>query len=87
MLASDRLSFTTKVNSVSLDRSGTRAIILDTKKLVSKSLTFTFMHINRACNGVAHALAKSAIPGASWVIDVPDMVQSIIFDAHHMMNQ
>lgn len=48
---------------------------------------FTFMHINRACNGVAHALAKSAIPGASWVIDVPDMVQSIIFDAHHMMNQ
>lgn len=80
IVASDCSSLVSKVKSPMLDRSRTGAIVSDIKKLASKFLSVSFLHVSRLCNGAAHAVAKSAVREACavWVNDVPNVIRSIV---------
>jgi hypothetical protein len=61
LVASDCLPLINKLQRQIVDRSHTVIIIEDIKKLRrALSVGFSFIHVSRSCNQVAHALAKSA---------------------------
>jgi ribonuclease HI len=61
IIASDCLSLVHKLRSGYKDRSHTGIIVEDTKKAICvSSAVFSFIHVSRWCNEVAHVLARSA---------------------------
>jgi hypothetical protein len=71
-VASDCLSLINKLKSHNMDRSHTGIIIEDIKLLMrTSSVIFSFIHVIRLCNQVAHVLARSA----------DQIVESVWFDS------
>ncbi|KAK3164390.1 hypothetical protein QOZ80_1AG0017010 [Eleusine coracana subsp. coracana] len=61
MMATDCLLLINKLRSRTVDRSHTGIIIEDIKQAKRVSpVVFSFIHVSRNCNEVAHILAKSA---------------------------
>jgi len=66
MVATDCLSLVHKLQSKTTDRSYTEIIIQDIKEAArSSSIVFSFIHVSRWCNEVAHVLARSASRSAN----------------------
>jgi hypothetical protein len=60
-VVSDCLPLIDKLQSQTVDHSHTGIIVEDIKKMRrAPSVVFSFIHVSRTCNQVAHALAKSA---------------------------
>jgi hypothetical protein len=73
MVALDCLSLINKLQARSRDRSHTGIVVEDIKQLGrASSVAFSFTHVSRICNQVAHVLVKSAstLCESVW-LDVP----------------
>ena len=83
IVAPDGLSLINKLQARFRDRSNTGMIIEDIKYLSrASSIVFSFTHVSRKCNQVAHVLAKSAgVLSESVLFDVPpDLILSKLYN-------
>jgi len=79
VVASDCLTLINKLRSRKVDRSHTGIIVEDIKQLMRvSSVVFSFIHVSRNCNEVAHALAKSAdqLCVSEWFHSPPELILS-----------
>ena len=79
IVATDCLSLIRKLQSEAMDRSHTGIIIQDIKKAVYvSSVVFSFIHVSRSCNEVAHVLARSTdqISELVWFHVAPEFLWS-----------
>jgi hypothetical protein len=79
IIATDCLTLIKKLRSEAIDRSFTGIITQDIKKAVSAStVVFSFIHVNRRCNEVAHVLARSAgqLSESVWFYVAPEFLWS-----------
>ena len=79
VVASDCLTLINKFRSRKVDRSHTEIIVEDIKQLMRvSSVVFSFIHVSRNCNEVAHALAKSAdqLFVSEWFHSPPELILS-----------
>jgi hypothetical protein len=77
IMVSDCLSLINKLNAPSRDRSHTGIIVEDIKCMSStSSIAFSFKHVSRKCNQVAHILANSAgrLDKSVWFNVPPDFI-------------
>jgi hypothetical protein len=77
IVVSDCLSLINKLNAPSRDRSHTGIIVEDIKCMSStSSIAFSFKHVSRKCNQVAHILANSAgrLDKSVWFNVPPDFI-------------
>jgi ribonuclease HI len=62
VIATDCLSLVQKLRSEAMDRLHTGILTQDIKKVVQAStVLYSFIHVSRSCNEVAHVLARSAL--------------------------
>jgi pentatricopeptide repeat protein len=78
--ASDCLSLIQKLHATSKDQSQVAAIIQDIKQTTQASITFSFIHVSRCCNVVAHILARSAdqLSESVWYSEAPEFIQAAL---------
>ena len=77
LVASDCLPLINKLRGRTIDRSHTEIIVEDIKKMRRESsVVFSFIHVTRTCNQVAHILAKSArhLSESIWYDVSPDFI-------------
>ncbi|KAK3154099.1 hypothetical protein QOZ80_2BG0186010 [Eleusine coracana subsp. coracana] len=81
IVATDCLSLFHKIQSEAVDRSHTGIITQDIKEAARVSpVIFSFTHVSRWCNEVAHVLAKSAdqVSESVWLDVPPDLIWSAL---------
>uniref|UniRef100_A0A0A8XVJ3 Reverse transcriptase zinc-binding domain-containing protein n=1 Tax=Arundo donax TaxID=35708 RepID=A0A0A8XVJ3_ARUDO len=79
LIASDCLSLVQKLRLEGNDRSHAGVIIQDIKQAArGSSAVFSFIHVNRCCNGVAHVLARSAdqLCDSVWTNEAPEVIRA-----------
>ena len=77
IVATDCLSLIRKLQSQDMDRSHTGIITQDIKKAAHvSSVVFSFIHVSRCCNEVAHVLARSTdqISELVWLHVAPEFL-------------
>lgn len=79
LLASDCLSVIQKLQSNGRDRSLVASVIQDIKQEMRlSSIDFSFIHVSRCCNVVAHVLARSAgqYSDSVWFHEAPELIRA-----------
>ena len=77
IIATDCLSLVQKLRSEAMDHLHTGIIIQDIKTAVQAStVVYSFAHVTRCCNKVAHVLARSAdqLSVSVWFHGVPEFL-------------
>lgn len=82
LIASDCLSVVNKIQSMAKDRSQVAVIIHDIKQATKRSISFSFIHVSRSCNEVAHSLARSAdhLSESVWFHEAPELIRTSLYN-------
>ena len=77
IVASDSLNVVQKIKSANKDRSETGVLVEDIKH-AARAIAFSFIHVSRNCNEVAHVLARSAVQLSEsvWFHEAPEFIRA-----------